>query len=90
MSAQHRKSERGKRGKSVEYSVRGQRAERGNRGRSAGRAGRGGAQTGKRRALLYGVAYAVRFFVVAAIITVAVFVQEAAAAAFGGTGARLP
>ena len=84
MSARHRKSERGERGKSVECSVRGQRAERGNRGRSVGRTGRGGAQTGKRRALLYGVAYAVRFFVVAAIITVAVFVQEAAAAAFGG------
>ena len=49
---------------------------------------RAGARTGRRRALLYMAAYALRFLAVAAIITVAVFVCEAAVSAFGAhTGA---
>ena len=44
---------------------------------------RGGARSTRRRAGLLAVAYAVRFLIVAAIITVAVFVQQAAAERFG-------
>lgn len=44
---------------------------------------RGGARSVRRRAGLIAFAYAVRFLIVAAIITVAVFVQQAASARFG-------
>lgn len=44
---------------------------------------RGGARSTRRRAGLLVVAYAVRFLIVAAIITVAVFVQQAASERFG-------
>lgn len=44
---------------------------------------RPGARTGRRRALRYIAAYALHFLAVAAIITVAVFVCEAAISAFG-------
>lgn len=44
---------------------------------------RGGARSTRRRAGLLAVAYAVRFLIVAAIITVAVFVQQAASERFG-------